>query len=115
MWKDKRREQGSKYHAVRIGGHASMKEHRRAVHLKIMERAGMISELREQVEFKLIPPQRSADGRFSERGCSYIADFVYKDSEGRLVVEDTKGVRTDVYKIKRKLMMWVHGIVITET
>ena len=45
-----------------------------------------------------------------------MADFVYTDVEtGETVVEDTKGFRTDVYKIKRKLMLKVHGIKIKET
>ena len=43
-----------------------------------------------------------------------IADFVYKDKNGVLVVEDTKGVRTADYVIKRKLMLWVHKIRIKE-
>ena len=48
--------------------------------------------------------------------CKYVADFVYTDVEtGETVVEDTKGFRTDVYKIKRKLMLKVHGIKIKET
>jgi len=44
----------------------------------------------------------------------YIADFVYKDDEGKTVVEDAKGVLTPVYKLKRHLMMHVHGIKINE-
>ena len=50
----------------------------------------------------------------TERPVKYIADFVYTDKSGRLVVEDAKGVRTDVYVIKRKLMRQVHGIEIIE-
>ena len=44
-----------------------------------------------------------------ERECSYIADFVYIKN-GKIVVEDTKGVRTKEYIIKRKLMLYVHNI-----
>ena len=44
---------------------------------------------------------------------SYIADFVYKKN-GETIVEDTKGVRTKEYIVKRKLMLWVHHITITE-
>ena len=76
--------------------------------LRILERAGKISDLKRQVKYELIPKQ---DG---ERACNYVADFVYTQG-GNTVVEDTKGMRTDAYKIKKKLMLWVHGIRIKET
>ena len=96
----------NKYHAEKSGGYDSRKEHRRANELRLMQRAGLISDL--------IPAQRGADGKVIERACSYVADFVYTDRNGNTVVEDTKGVRTDVYVIKRKLMLKVYGIRITE-
>lgn len=105
---------GNKYHAERSGGYASRKEQRRAAELQLMQRAGLISSLREQVPYELIPAQRDADGKLLERACRYVADFVYTDKDGRTVVEDTKGVRTDVYRIKRKLMLQVYGILISE-
>lgn len=105
----------NKYHAQRVGGHGSRKEHRRASRLKMMQLAGLISDLREQVPYELIPTQRDAAGTLLERNCRYVADFVYKDSDGNLVVEDTKGMRTPEYVIKRKLMLQVHGIRIKET
>ena len=77
--------------------------------LRIMERAGKISDLQRQVKYELIPKQKG------ERACTYLEDFVYKDSDGNTVVEDTKGVKTDAYRIKKKLMLWVHGIRIKET
>lgn len=104
----------NKYHAQKSGGYDSRKEHRRANELRLLQRAGVISGLREQVRYELIPAQRSAEGRVVERACSYIADFVYTDQHGNTIVEDTKGMRTDVYRIKRKLMLYVHGIKITE-
>ena len=104
----------NKYHAKPTGGHASRKEHRRANHLKLMQRAGEISGLQEQVPFELIPTQRDKDGTVLERSCHYIADFVYTDHQGNRIVEDTKGVRTKEYIIKRKLMLRVHGIRIKE-
>ena len=105
---------GNKYHAQRSGGYASRKEHRRAAELRLLLRAGLISNLREQVSYELIPTQRDGNGKVLERACSDIADFVYTDEHGNTIVEDTKGVRTDVYRIKRKLMLRVHGIRITE-
>ena len=78
-------------------------------------RAGLISNLREQVRFELIPTQRDAAGKLIERAVHYVADFVYTDNEtGQPVVEDVKGVRTKEYIIKRKLMHYVHGIALRE-
>lgn len=104
----------NKFHAQRSGGYASRKEHRRANELRLMQRAGLIANLREQVSYELIPAQRGADGKIVEYACSYVADFVYTDEHGNTIVEDTKGVRTKEYIIKRKLMLHVHGISITE-
>ena len=106
---------GNKYGAKKITDPAtgfvfdSKAEFIRWCELRIMERAGKISDLQRQVKYELIPKQKG------ERACTYLADFVYKDSDGNTVVEDTKGVRTDAYRIKRKLMLWVHGIRIKET
>ena len=87
----------------------SKHEAQRYAELLLLQRAGEIQGLRLQVRFELIPKQEG------ERACYYIADFVYNmAATGELVVEDAKGVKTDVYKIKRKLMLWVHGIRIRE-
>lgn len=102
----------NKYNARKTGAHASKKEHTRANELKLMQRAGLITNLREQVRYLLIPGQKNGDR--VERPCYYIADFVYEDVDGNLVVEDTKGFRTPEYVIKRKLMLSVHGITIKE-
>ncbi|MCI8348688.1 MAG: DUF1064 domain-containing protein [Firmicutes bacterium] len=92
----------------------SRKEAGRYVELKMLEKAGYITDLRLQQKFVLIPAQKK-NGKTVERECSYIADFVYADKEtGEVVVEDTKGFRTDTYKIKRKLMLYVHGIEVKE-
>lgn len=90
----------------------SIKECQRYCELKLMQRAGVISDLQMQVSFELIPSQR-IDGKVVERAVNYIADFVYKQ-DGQTVVEDTKGYKTPEYIIKRKLMLWVHGIRIRE-
>ena len=90
----------------------SMKEYRRFKELSLLERAGAIQNLQRQVEFELIPSQR-INGKVAERPCKYVADFVYQQ-DGKKVVEDTKGFRTKDYIIKRKLMLWVHGIQIKE-
>lgn len=80
--------------------------------LKILERAGAIQKLQLQVPYLLIPSQY-IDGKCVERSVTYVADFVYHIGD-ELVVEDTKGVRTPDYIIKRKLMLQVYGIRIKE-
>lgn len=92
----------------------SKKEARRYAELRLMERAGEISGLQTQVPFVLIPAQKDEKGIVIERAASYVADFVYNQN-GKLVVEDAKGYRTDVYRLKKKLMLKVHGIRIYET
>ena len=67
-----------------------------------------VKSIQTQVVFELIPKQKG------ERACSYKADFVVEYHDGRTVVYDVKGMKTDVYRIKRKLMLWVHGITIQE-
>lgn len=86
----------------------SVKEFHRWGCLRLLERAGKIKDLKRQVTFDLIPKQ---DG---ERACTYVADFTYYE-DGKLVVEDCKGFKTDVYRLKKKLLLWVHGIRIRET
>ena len=116
---------GTKYNAKKIAGFDSKKEWRRYGELTTLERAGKITDLRTQVKYILIPAQREPDimgprggrkpGKLIEHECSYVADFVYHDlATGETVVEDTKGFRTKEYIIKRKLMLWVHGIKIRE-
>ena len=103
----------------------SRKEGRRFTELKLLQQAGKITGLELQKEFELIPTQREPDtigkrggvhkGKVIEHKCTYKADFVYTDTEtGALVVEDTKGMRTKDYIIKRKLMLYRHGIRIKE-
>ncbi len=95
-------------------GRASNRETRRAQELRTLERAHLIHELREQVRFELLPAQRDASGKLLERPCSYVADFVYLDADGVRHVEDAKGMRTPVYQLKRKLMLWFHKIRVEE-
>ena len=109
----------------------SQKEYRRWCELKLLERAGKISNLKRQIPFELIPAQyetverygrrgkRLADGtRCVEKAITYVADFVYTQ-DGKKVVEDVKGYKAGnaycLYGIKRKLMLYVHGIKILET
>ena len=103
----------------------SRKEARRYEELLVRLKAGEISDLRLQVKFVLIPAQYEPDtigkrggvkkGKLIERECSYYADFAYIE-DGKQVVEDVKSpiTRTPVYKVKKKLMLYVHGIRLKE-
>ena len=91
----------------------SKKEAKRYTELKYLEEQGIIKGLQRQVKFVLIPSQRGKDGKVIERECSYYADFVYT-MRGERIVEDVKGIRTETYKLKKKMMLYFHGIRIVE-
>ena len=87
----------------------SEREADRWISLKLLQRAGESRELRRQVSYELI----AKNDLF--RAVTYRADFVYVDVRtGETVVEDAKGVRTEVYKLKKKLMYDRYGIEIRE-
>lgn len=107
----------------------SRKEARRYIELQWLLKAGTIKDLRRQVRFVLVPAQREPDeigprggrkpGKLIEKEVAYMADFVYTDTEtGETVVEDVKGYKGGgayaVFSLKRKLMLYVHGIRIRE-
>ena len=105
----------SKYHSRKIttpeGTFDSKREYERWCELKLLQRAGKIRDLRRQVRYHLVPAQYNKIR--NERPVDYIADFVYLQN-GRTVVEDVKGKRTPEYIIKRKLMLYLRGIIIQE-
>ena len=78
----------------------SQLEGRRYRELALLERAGEIKNLRLQVPF-LLQDSFKKNGK-TYRKIEYIADFVYEE-KGQTIVEDTKGMKTDVFKIKQKL------------
>lgn len=102
----------------------SLKEKRRYCQLQIMEKGGIISDLRLQVPFELIPAiyedeviqmktKSKVKKRCVQRATIYVADFVYK-RDGETIVEDTKGFRTEGYELKKKMMRAFLGIIINE-
>lgn len=108
----------TKYHSrkITIDGMTfdSVREARRYQELHLLFRAGEISQLQLQKKYTLIPSQKKPSGG-TERACTYTADFVYIDnSTGKEVVEDAKGLKTQQYIIRRKLMLWRYGIEIRE-
>ena len=131
----------NKLNAEKCGGYDSKREERRAAELRLMQMGGKISNLREQVPYLLIPaiyktedghlienvhekPKKELEKEFGkltlvERSVVYVADFVYK-KDGKTVVEDAKGFKdpsSAVYAkfvLKRKLMLYIHGIEVRE-
>lgn len=120
-----------KYNNRKVGEFDSVKESERHTELKWMEKAGIIINLEHHVSYELIPVQYEYIKQYSKRdpskeikpkritieqSCNYEADFVYVMADTlETVVEDSKGVRTEVFKIKKKLMLERHGIKIKET
>ena len=107
----------NKYNNKKHNGYDSKRESRRADELKLLEKAGEITSLQEQVPYELTPSQyKIVNGkkRCIERAMKYIADFQYVDKDGNTIVEDSKGYRTEVYRIKKKLMLYFHDIQIKE-
>lgn len=106
----------SKYHAKRTSVDGivfdSKREADRYLVLKSMEKDGTIEDLRRQVRYELIPAFDVGGKHY--RPVFYVADFVYVE-DGKEVVEDVKGMRTDVYRIKSKLFARRYGKVIKET
>lgn len=99
----------SKYNNRKTKGFDSAKEWRRNQELETLQRAGEISELKRQVPFVLMPSYKVADettkqGFRTIREIRYIADFTYRLKDGKKIIEDVKGMQTDVFKLKRKLL-----------
>lgn len=100
----------NKYHAQRCEhgdhSHDSRRERDRCWVLEQQQAAGAITGLERQVRYRL-----AVNGH---RICDYVADFRYT-RDGVVIVEDTKGVRTPVYRLKAALMAALHGVTILET
>lgn len=92
----------------------SKKEAKRYSELKLLLKSGQITDLELQKEFILLPSRKGENGKVKERSVKYKADFVYRDKNGKQIVEDTKGFKTAEYIIKRKLMLYIHNIEIQE-
>lgn len=102
----------AKYLNKKSGEFDSKKEERRWTELELLQRCGEIEDLVYHPTYPLIPKQ---DG---ERGVNYEADFQYFDKQAqKVVVEDVKSPYTrklPAYIIKRKLMLFIHGIKVVE-
>jgi hypothetical protein len=72
--------------------------------LEAEEKAGRIRDVQCQVPFELQPSFKS--GGKTIRAIKYVADFTYYDKSDILHIVDTKGFRTEVYKLKKKMMQY---------
>jgi len=88
-------------------------KHERSVYQSLILDASVASVER-QVKYVLIPSQKGELGKVIERPCAYIADFRVTYNDGRVDIVDAKGVKTADYIIKRKLMLFIHGIRVIE-
>lgn len=123
------RRYGSKYgnHKITIDNITfdSTGEGLRYKELKLLAKTGQITDLQLQKKFIIVPEIREPDtvgprggvkkGKLIQSAAYYVADFVYYDKNGKLVVEDFKGFKTDLYKLKKKLMKYIYDIDIKET
>lgn len=101
----------SKYNAkkIKIDGHTfdSKREAQRYCELKLFLRAGEIRNLVLQPRF-LLQDEFFDKNEIKHKKIEYVADFMYIDKCGKTVVEDVKGVLTDVYKLKKKLFLKIY-------
>lgn len=106
IWKRPKKPQ--KYHAKKteVDGitFPSKHEAHRYCELKLLQKAGEISSLELQVSFELQPSFRYKGKTI--RAIKYIADFTYFDRDGKMHIEDAKGVKTKEYQLKKKLMLF---------
>ena len=84
--------------------------------LKAQKAAGQIRDFERQKVYVLIPKQCDESGKCVERACTWTADFVVYFHDGEISVVDAKGNKSldQKWPIKRKLMLWVHGIKVKE-
>ena len=99
---------------------ASKREAKRYEELLLLEQAGIIRDLKCQIAYELQPSYKQDNKTI--RAIQYIADFVYKEKiksdvcdMWEEVIEDCKGYRTDIYKIKKKMFEYKYGVKIKET
>lgn len=99
----------NKYGNEQAGKYASKHERQVATNLAALNACGKIAGLQEQVSYTLVP------GQGKIKPIRYVADFVYLDTDGVIHVCDAKGYTKDkVYRLKKKLMLLMHGICVEE-
>lgn len=110
----KRKGRYGKSKKITIDGKAwdSTAEYERFINLSQMQKGGLITDLQTQVKFELVKSIKYSDSSRAKPALRYVADFSYIQ-DGKLVIEDIKGTMLEndpVFKIKRHLMLAIHGI-----
>lgn len=82
--------------------------------LVLLKRMGEITHIELQPKYEIIKPYPHPVTGKKVRGTYYIADFLVTYADGRKELVDIKGVRTEVYKLKKKLFEQQYGIQIVE-
>ncbi len=90
----------------------SLKERNHYIYLEQLQKEGKIIDLQCQVKYELQPAFTFKGKKI--RAVTYTADFTYFTPDGQFHIVDTKGVKTDVYKLKKKLMQYIKGYDIEE-
>jgi hypothetical protein len=107
----KRNKYGNKKTYINDVKFDSKKEAERALELAMLEKAGVIKNLKRQVRFELIPSQKDENGKVLFRPVVYIADFTYTDCKtGEFICEDVKGMIVNEFRLKQKMMYYFHHI-----
>jgi hypothetical protein len=111
----------NKFRNIAGGGYDSRKEARVHAELELRKHAAIpalrVVTIERQVRFELLPRQNNEEGKLIERMVTYIADFVVQYADGRREVIDVKSEITrklPAYVLKRKLMLFRHGLRIVE-
>lgn len=96
----------------------SGREGKRYKTLKILQKVGEISDLKLQVKYPLANKEDIESAKKRKLGKlavpTYVADFVYV-KDGEVIVEDSKGHKTNMYRLKKRFMKLIHDIDILET
>ena len=107
-----------KYHnkPCQVGNEKYRSQRERDKHqaLLLKQKAGLIAGLVREVPFVLAPGVRIAGEKRARPALRYVADFVFSDINGAIVVADAKGMSTPLWRAKKHLMATVHGIHVVE-
>ena len=93
-------------------GFDSKKEQARSLELELLQKAGVITDLQAQYKVEL-QPRFKRDGK-TYRPIIYVADFYYKEN-GRETLEEVKGFETEVWKIKKKMVLYQTSFILKVT
>lgn len=92
------------YDGIRFDSKAEMQHY---CELELLKKAGVVKDIQRQVSFQLQPGYTGKDGK-KVKAITYKADFVVTYSDGHKEVIDVKGHLTEVYKLKKKMLLYIY-------